>query len=138
MEKQPFDETGLQQLLTELYALPDFELSEQAFAFRNHTKLWINGKFDLDPQQLAFLQEMSPAAINFLAQQGGFAIENRLPVTLVKTHQSAEPSQDPPKQDKWFTTSSSLNTAIDGNGHTVPGGTLQLEVVYYDEPSENS
>lgn len=138
MEKQPFDETGLQQLLTELYALPDFELSEQAFAFRNHTKLWINGKFDLDAQQLAFLAEMSPAAINFLAQQGGFAIENRLPVTLVKTHQPADPGQDPPKQDKWFTTSSSLNTAMDGNGNTLPGGTLQLEVVYYDEPAENS
>jgi len=138
MEKQPFDETGLQQLLTELYALSDNELSEQAYAFRNQPKLWINGHFDLDAQQVDFLTDMSAPSTNFLAQQGGFAIENRLPVTLTKTHQPAQPNQDPPKQDKWFTTISSLTAATDSNGHTWPGGTLQLEVIYYDEPVEHS
>lgn len=137
MEKQPFDETGLQNLLLELYALPDFELSEQAYAFRNHTKLWINGHFQLDSQQLDFLNDMSGLSINFLAQQGGFALENRLPISLTKTHQASSANETPPKQDKWFTTNSSLTASADITGQTVAGGTLQLEVIYFDQTSEN-
>lgn len=139
MEKQPFDENGLQQLLNELYALPDQELSEQAYAFRNQPKLWINGHFELDQQQLHFLEEMSPEATTFLAQQGGFAIEHRLPITLTKINQpqDAGGKEDEPKQDKWFTTKSSLSASAAIDGQSTAGGSLELEVAYVDQPQQN-
>lgn len=134
MEKQAFDETGLQNLLTELYALPDLELAENAFALRNQPKLWISGHFELDTDQLNFLQEMPPAAANFLGQQGAFAIENRLPVNLTKLHQPKRESGEEPKQDKIFKPTSNLSIQTDSNGIATAGGSLTLEIIYYDEP----
>lgn len=133
MEKQNFDETGLQQLLTELYALPNNQLSEEAYALRNQPKLWIYGHFDLADDQLAFLQNMPAVAANFLGQQGSFAIEHRLPVTLSKSHQPKNNAKDP-KQDKLFKPTSNLYTATDNHGVATAGGSLVLEITYFDEP----
>lgn len=132
MQKQPFDETGLQNLLQKLYALPDQELSEQAYALRNQPKLWINGHFNLDTDQLQFLQDMPPAAAGFLGLQGGFAIENRLPVTLNRIHSGKRSDDGEPKQDKLFKTVSNLSTESDNNGQIIPGGELNIEVTYFD------
>ena len=71
-------------------------------------------------------------ATTFLGQQGAFAMENRLGVTLTKTHQ---PQDDKPKQDKWFTTSSSLTASSDTDGQTTASGTLDIHIVYYDQPA---
>lgn len=132
MEKQPFDETGLQQLLTALYALPDPDLTEEAYALRNQPKLWINGHFELDHDQLEFLHQMPVAAANFLGQQGAFAIENRLPVSLIKSNQPKSSTEGQPKQDKLFKTNSSLSSTTDIEGTNTPGGELHLEVTYLD------
>ncbi len=133
MEKQNFDETGLQNLLDELYALPNHELAEHAYALRNQPKLWINGHFNLDTDQLDFLQEMPNPAADFLGLQGGFAIENRLPITLTKTHLPQSQSGEP-KQDKLFKPTSNLSFQTDSNGTATAGGTLVLEITYYDQP----
>lgn len=134
MEKQNFDETGLQNLLTELYALPDNQLNEEAYALRNQPKLWIYAHFELDNDQLAFLQDMPSPAADFLGQQGGFAIENRLPVTISKIHAAKRTSGDDPKQDKIFKPTSNLSFETDGNGTATAGGTLVLEITYFDQP----
>ncbi|MFN0256766.1 hypothetical protein [Pedobacter ureilyticus] len=134
MEKQTFDETGLQNLLNELYALPNQELSEQAFALRNQPKLWIYGHFELDSDQTSFLQHMPNSAADFLGQQGGFAIENRLPVTINKIHSPKRSSGEEPKQDKIFKPTSNLSVETDSNGISTAGGTLILEITYHDQP----
>lgn len=130
MEKQPFDETGLQHLLLALYAMPDNDLNEEAYALRNHPKLWINGHFELEPQQLEFLHQMPTAVTKFLAQEGAFAIENRLPITLQKNYQAEDTRENGKEDDKWFKPTSNLAIETDSEGHTTASGSLAIEVTY--------
>ncbi|RZM26960.1 MAG: hypothetical protein EOO88_15120 [Pedobacter sp.] len=131
MEKQPFDETGLQQLLLALYALPDDELTEEAYALRSQPKLWINGHFELDQDQLEFLHLMPMPVANFLGQEGAFAIENRLPIHLQKTYPTANQDGDK-EQDKLFKPTSNLSIQTDNLGQVTAGGELNIEVAYIE------
>lgn len=130
MEKQSFDETGLQNLLLALYALPDNDLTEEAYALRNQPKLWINGHFDLNPEQLAFLQQLPTAVVNFLAQEGGFAIENRLAITLHKSYVPKQTIVGGKEDDKWFKPTSNLAIETDTEGNTTASGSLTIVVTY--------
>ncbi len=130
MEKQPFDEDGLQVVLSTLYSLPDDDLREEAYALRNHPKLWIYGHFDLDEQQLAFLENLSATVNTFLGQQGGFAIEHRLPITLSKTEVPKTTRQDGKEDDKWFKPISNLAIDTNGQGQCIASGSLDLKITY--------
>lgn len=131
MEKQSFTETGLQALLTELYALPNDVLSEHAAALKHQPKLWINGHFELDTDQLSFLQNMPVAMSNFLGEQGSFAIGHRLPITLIKSY---DENKNGDKPDKLFDTISSLSLQTDGQGQPTAGGELTIAITYANEP----
>lgn len=133
MEKQPFDETGLQSLLLALYALPDQQLMQESLALKHHPKMWINGHFQLDDKQLDFLDQMPAPTTSFLAEQGSFAIINRLDVRLTKT---LRPKTDAPAggddQDKFFETKSNLACGTDNHGKPKASGTLSIEVSYFE------
>lgn len=133
MEKQPFDETGLQSLLLAIYALPDQQLNEESLALKHHPKLWINGHFELDQNQLDFLDQMPAASTNFLADQGSFAIANRLPVTLTKTHlpKTGTPTGGD-DQDKFFETKSNLASGTNNLGEPQASGSLNIAITYSD------
>lgn len=131
MEKQPFTETGLQALLAELYALPNVQLAEHAAALKLNPKLWINGHFELDTDQLDYLQNMPNTMANFLGEQGSFAIGHRLPIHLNK---SGEENKNGDKPDKLFDTISSLSLQIDGQGQPSAGGELTIAITYAHEP----
>ena len=134
MTKQPFDETGLQSLLSALYNLTNEELYEEAIALNNHPKLWINGHFELDQRQLDFLDGMPTSTAQFLGEQGSFALLNRLPVTLEKKYLAKKDGDD---QDKFFTTTSHLISGTDNLGQAQAGGSLELTVTYLTEPENN-
>lgn len=134
MTKQPFDETGLQSLLSALYNLTNEELYEEAIALNNHPKLWINGHFELDQRQLDFLDGMPTSTAQFLGEQGSFALLNRLPVTLEKKYLAKKDGDD---QDKFFTTTSHLISGTDNLGQAQAGGSLELTVTYLTEPEIN-
>ncbi|WP_113653173.1 hypothetical protein [Pedobacter namyangjuensis] len=125
MEKHPFDETGLQQLLAELYALPPAELQTQSQNLLADPKTWIQTHFDLDVKQQAFLDQMPVATLAFLGDQGSFAIAHQLPVTLQK-------NGDPPKEDegKLFTPKSRFSFATDNLGQTLASGEMTILVSY--------
>ena len=125
MEKRPFDQTGMQQLLAELYALPPAELQTESQNLLADPKTWIQTRFDLDPQQQAFLDQMPVATLAFLGDQGSFAIAHRLPVTLSK-------EGDPPKEDegKLFTPKSRFAFATDNLGQTLASGEMTILVSY--------
>ncbi|MFN0293479.1 hypothetical protein [Pedobacter helvus] len=134
MEKQPFDETGLQSLLLALYALPDQQLTEESLALKHHPKMWINGHFELDQNQLDFLDQMPAATTNFLADQGSFAIANRLAVTLTKTYlPKTETTTGGDDQDKFFETKSNLASGTNNLGQHQASGTLSIEVTYSEQ-----
>jgi hypothetical protein len=130
MEKQPFNEAGLEHVLQSLYALPDADLTEASYAFRNQPKLWIVGHFTLEPAQLEFLEKMTPAATSFLGHQGGFAMEHRLPVTLIKKQDAAPLPKGDKEQDKLFKPTSNFAVQTDSMGQDVVSGDLKLEVTY--------
>lgn len=128
MEKQPFDQAGLQAVLQALYALPQNELNEQADALRTLPKQWINNHFELDNDQSSFLNSMPEQTIRFLGDQGSFAIENSLPIDLDKQ----EPSLAERKPDKYFKPKSTLYSQTNSNGLISAGGRLIIEVSYSD------
>lgn len=124
MQKQPFDEVGLQSLLQALYALNDQQLTEEAAALKLQPKLWINGHFDLTTDQLTYLDEMPAAIADFLGDQGSFAIQHRLPVTLTK---DGDGSGD---EDKLFKPKSDLTIETANDGHITASGSMTIEITY--------
>jgi len=128
MQKQPFTQSGLQDLLLDLYALSDSLLAEEAGALRHQPRLWINGHFDLTQDQLDYLQNMPTQLIQFIAEDGSFAISHRLPVTLSKGEKGGDD-----EQDKLFKTNSSLNIQTNNEGNIIAGGQLGIEITYIEQ-----
>lgn len=135
MEKQPFDEAGLQSLLQALYALPDQELLEQANGLNYHPKMWINGHFELDSKQLQYLDQMPQSVADFMGQQGSFALVHRLPITLEKNYRTANSrSNGDEDQGKLFKPKSNLAIETDSEGEVTASGDLVIEVTYVEAP----
>ncbi|SOD13904.1 hypothetical protein [Pedobacter xixiisoli] len=124
MQKQPFDETGLQSLLQALYALTDQQLNEEAAALKLQPKLWINGHFELTSEQLDYLDQMPAPISHFLGEQGSFAIGNRLPIVLHKE------GDTPGDEDKLFKPKSNLTIETDSQGHISVGGSMSIDITY--------
>lgn len=126
MERQPFNESGLQLLLAELYALPNERLNVESMLLREAPKAWIERHFLLNDAQQKFLDHMPGRVLAFIGEQGSFAIGNRLEVLLEKER---EPSGDD-DQDKLFKPKSNLFISTDNQGNTIAGGNLVLEIKY--------
>ncbi|MGE6221156.1 hypothetical protein ACQKCH_15115 [Nubsella zeaxanthinifaciens] len=127
MQKQPFNENGLQSVLFELYALTDQELDEQAAALKLQPKLWINGHFELTAAQLGYLDQMPPAIASFIGDQGSFAIGHRLPVTL---NRDGDATGD---EDKLFNPKSNLTIETDNEGKIMAGGDMSINITYLNK-----
>ena len=77
MNKFPLHQKGIKALAEQLYALPDAKLVNEVLALRTGFKQWVCTKFELKPDELHYLNELSRdfieyAAIkssNFLAQR---------------------------------------------------------------------
>ena len=77
MNKFPLHQKGIKALEQLLYALPDAKLANEVSALRTDFKQWVCKKFELKPDELDYLNELSRdfieyAAIkssNFLAQR---------------------------------------------------------------------
>lgn len=123
MEKQPFNPTGLQQLLAELYALSPAELIAQSQALMTDPKTWIQNNFLLEPYQQDFLDQLPVATLAFLGDQGSFAISNSLPITLRQ-------EGNPEDEGKLFTPKSRFEQSSDSHGKTQAWGEMTLLVSY--------
>lgn len=84
MEKFPFNATGFQDLQTQLFALPDNQLQEQADAIGNDLRGFTAAHFVLSESQLAFLAAIDETFIDHAAAQTKEFIENRKVVGLIK------------------------------------------------------
>ena len=77
MSKFQLHQKGILALQQKLYALPDSKLAAEVFALRLDFKKWVKSKFELQPDELDFINDLNPhfaeyAAIkssNFLAQR---------------------------------------------------------------------
>ena len=77
MNKFPLDQKGIKALAQLLYDLPDAKLANEVLTIRTDFKKWLCTKFELEPDELHYLNELNKhfieyAAIkssNFLAQR---------------------------------------------------------------------
>lgn len=82
MEKVNFNNAGLQQLLQQLYALPNAALSEEAAFIQNDFKLWLTLHFNFSAAQLTYLEQMNNNFTQIIANDCNYFVANRLPINL--------------------------------------------------------
>ena len=129
MDKQLFNEQGLQNLQEHLYGLTDQELENEIFELEQNFSQWVESHFALTTRQQAFFNLMNEKMLRFLKQQCGFAAGNRLPIRLQKTTLTTEGDKDE-EGDKLFEPKSSLQASTDAGGNFEAGGSLLLQVTY--------
>ncbi|MBB2145800.1 hypothetical protein GM921_09900 [Pedobacter sp. LMG 31464] len=95
MEKFPLSTSGLQDLISEMHALPDAQLGQQAESIGNDFSAWIIEHFILDESQINFLHAIDERFIARAATDCKYFLGNRLPISLVKEAQAqrAEPEE---------------------------------------------
>jgi len=122
MEKFPFTPQGVQDLLTQLYALTDPQLELEAASLQADLPAWLRAKFDLTTHQETYLDNLGATFINFSATRSSFALANRLPIELI-VPEAARGQQEQEKIIK-----SSDKTSLDSNDE--PSGSLTFEVEF--------
>src|SRR5690554_4952236 len=79
----PFTPAGVQDKLTQLYALSDellyIEASEIEIGFVD----WMNANFDLSNEQRDFLDNINEEAINYYGSQCALCFRHRLDIILI-------------------------------------------------------
>ena len=129
MEKQLFNEEGLQKLQEHLYGLENQELEREIFELEENFGEWVERHFELSASQQTFFAQMNEKMLRFLKQECGFAASNRLPVTLQKTT-AAKRSEKDEEGDKLFEPKSKLQASTDAQGNFEASGNLVLQVTY--------
>ena len=95
MEKQPLQPEGLENLLGQLYALPDPELLLKAAAIAADFRTWIASHFVLSTQQLNFLAALDNRFVASSAIYCSDFVQRRLPIVLLKTNPEEEEEDKP-------------------------------------------
>lgn len=84
MEKFPFSPAGIQDLLTQIYGLPDPQLNQEAASVAADFRSWIKNNFELESSQVSYLDNIDNRFIVYSAVKVQHFILNRLPITLIK------------------------------------------------------
>lgn len=79
-----FCQSGVKKLIVDLYRLPQAELDIEVAVVKNDFKYWISTKFELLPEQNAYLQFLDPKSTAFAAEAVSNAIANRRPIIFNK------------------------------------------------------
>ncbi|MBS1781033.1 MAG: hypothetical protein JST70_17035 [Bacteroidetes bacterium] len=121
MAKQPFTPAGVQAKQTELYALPDNQLTDQADVIRADLRQWTKENFILDATQITYLDGIDAEWISFSGALTGLAVQYRRPVILTII--------GPIAASKLIRTPNDLVATTSATGITVDG-TLTFEIEY--------
>lgn len=92
MPQEPLTSAGIAQKQSDLYALSDPALSAEANAIRTNFVWWLSSNFIMNQTQIAYVNAMSPAWLNYAASETGMAVEHRLPVGFVAPNPLPAPS----------------------------------------------
>lgn len=125
MAKEPLTPSGVQQKTTDLYALSDPLLVTAADMIRADFKLWIKDNFLLNAAQETYLNNIDQKFIQLASCQTGFAVENRLPVSLSVVGNISEDIAS-----KLIKTNSSLSCQYTPSSGTTASGSLSFEFIY--------
>ncbi|MCT2561839.1 hypothetical protein [Chryseobacterium herbae] len=125
MQLFPFSGVGVEDMLSQLYALPDAALFIEAETIKLGFKQWINDHFVLTENQIRFLTSMSHDVSRSYAEQCSFCFLHRLDIKLI----SPVPPQVP-GYAKWIASGSTISVKTDGTGESAISGTLTFTVSY--------
>ena len=80
MKKLPLHQNGIKELTRVLYALSDAKLAIEVVALRSDFKEWIKSKFELNPDELEFLDQMNKHLIEYAAIKSSNFLALRKPL----------------------------------------------------------
>lgn len=124
MSSFPMTAQGVQDKLTELYALSDSALAVQANNIRTDFKLWVANAFSLSTAQQTYLTNMDLTASTYYGRQCSICFTYRLPITLV---------YPPPPglgYTKWTVTEDKIVFESDGSGAVMVTGSFKFVMDY--------
>jgi len=134
MQKLNFNNAGLQQLLQQLYALPDPLLQQEALAIQNDFSEWLKVHFLFSNSQEADLDEIDPVYLEDSASQMAHFVQNRLAVSLYQQHPPlAAKGQDRGKLYRTEQSQSLTSSSLLGSGQVY---TLSF-IISYLEPGNS-
>lgn len=84
MPQVPLTPAGVQQKITEVYALSDPQLTVQADAIRSDFRQWVKDNFSLANSQLTYLDGMAADWLQFAGDITSMAFKYRRPVDLLQ------------------------------------------------------
>jgi hypothetical protein len=80
MKKFQLHQRGVQELQRILYDLPDDKLALEVLALRTDFKEWVKTKFELQPNELDFINELSPQFLEYAAIKSSNFLAQRKPI----------------------------------------------------------
>lgn len=125
MNKLPFTQAGVDQLLEDLYSLPASELKNQSILVHYDFKNWVFDRFDFTSAQIDFLYALPEESISFMATNASFVIANKLPIVLEK-----EGTPISLRGNKFIRPKSELSSSATEGGNFQAHGQLIIEIGY--------
>ncbi len=119
MKKVPLSPLGVQQLLSQLYALPDPELQQEAQQAGNDFKYWVSSHVELAQHQVVYLDSLPEAFVSVAAEKVNFYLVTRKPISLKQPFiqdglGKDEPIEQPGKYLQIFEESSTIYVPVEG------------------------
>lgn len=121
----PFSPKGVQDKLTELYALTDNDLAQQATAIKTNFTQWILANFSFGPAQVIYINNLNVNVAEYYGVQCALCFTNRLPIILIYP---APPSDA--GYAKWSVSDDGLHVEANGLGQASVSGSLTFSIVY--------
>ncbi len=124
MTVQPMTPTGVDDKITELYALPRLDLIAEADAVEADCRQWIDDNFSFTTPQRTYFDGMDDKAFKYYGQLLSQCFRNELSVTLVY------PSPPPLSIGKHVEERNTVKVVADGTGMVSVTGDLTFEMIY--------
>lgn len=122
--QQPFTEDGVNNKLSELYALDNTALNTEADLLEADFNAWMNANFTLTTEQTNYLSTMSDATIDYLSDRLSFCFRHRVEILFSK------PNPTSTGYVKWTETKDKTKTSANASGVFSVSGTFELNIVY--------
>jgi len=132
MEKFPLTQTGLTDLLNQLFSQPDAELQLQADAIANDFRTWVINHFILAENQLAYLNQVDNRFIAIAANESADFVSRRKLIHLVKNERpvSTKAEGEDPDEGKLLDLDKAKTAGYAGNGDFNESEDLTFTISY--------
>jgi len=116
---------NVDQKITELYALPDADLFEQATAIERNFRTWLSSNFQLTTDQSIYLTNMDDEVVNYYGARCALCFRHRLDIILIYPLPPVNPGYK-----KWTEATDTIAVRADGTGNSEVTGKLTFTMVY--------